>query len=82
MSLTGLLCLLPALLLAVLFWVRRGRRLPGERLLVRAVERARSLGRRARGAAIPPPRRDRRRAPAGGVLLGLSLAGRAPPTQR
>ena len=80
MSVTGLLYLLPVLLLVAAVLVRRGR-VPGERLIVRAVERARRALRRPRTTG-PRPRPAVRRVPAGGVLLACSLAGRAPPAGR
>jgi hypothetical protein len=79
-SASGLLYLLPVLLLVAAVLLRRGR-VPGERLLVRAVERARRALRRPRKTG-PRPRPPIRRTPSGGILLACSLAGRAPPAGR
>ena len=70
---TGLLLVTPAIVLAIVLLLGR---YPGEELLARALRRARPRRRRrgTRPAWIAPVRRI-----AGGLLLGRSLAGRAPP---
>ncbi|HWF33614.1 MAG TPA: hypothetical protein VG188_13770 [Solirubrobacteraceae bacterium] len=71
----ALLCLLPALLLALVLIARR---YPGERLLVatRAVRRARLPRARSQGRRRAKPVATIAR---GGLLLGCSLAVRPPP---
>jgi len=71
----GLLCLLPALLLAAPLLLRR---YPGERLLVRLGGRPRR--RRPRPSAAPHVRpTPATRVPRGGLLMGFALAVRPPP---
>jgi hypothetical protein len=70
---TGLLFLAPAFV--VLLPLLAGR-YPGERVLLVAFERA---GRPARPRPLSLPRPPARLVPRGGLLVGCSLAGRAPP---
>ena len=71
--------LLPALpLLALLFCLLLGR-YPGCEAIVRLSERLAARGARPRPGARRPPLRPRSFAPGGGLLLALSLSGRAPP---
>jgi hypothetical protein len=73
--------LLPAVpLLALLTCLLFGR-YPGCEAIVHLAERIASRSRRNAGVAAPPraPRRPRSFAPSGGLLLALSLSGRAPP---
>ena len=73
--------LLPAVpLLALLACLLAGR-YPGCEAIVRLSERLDAGARRPRRAGAPRPARPRPRsfAPAGGLLLALSLSGRAPP---
>jgi hypothetical protein len=69
---TGILFLAPAFVLLLPLLAGR---YPGERVL--APERARS--RRATAFLVSFPRPRPRLAPRGGLLVGCSLAGRAPP---
>lgn len=73
----GLLYLAPAILLTALLL---GGRYPGERVLARAVVRARRPVRRRRLSRTRLPRPPRRTTPRGGRLLCAGLAGRGPPT--
>jgi hypothetical protein len=54
---------------------------PGCEAIVRLAERIEARSRPYRGLAlgVAPPRRPSSYAPAGGLLLALSLSGRAPP---
>ena len=73
--------LLPAVpLLALLVCLLLGR-YPGCDTVVRLAERIASRARERRGAGARrrPRPRPRSFAPGGGLLLGLSLSGRAPP---
>lgn len=72
LSAVPLLALLAALLLG---------RYPGHRTIVRLAERAAARSRRrpVRTVATAPRRRAPLRAVHGGLLLALSLSGRAPP---
>jgi hypothetical protein len=69
---TGLLCLAPAFVL--LLPLLAGRYV-GERVLAPL----RAAVRRATARALRLPRRAARLVPRGGLLVGCSLAGRAPP---
>jgi hypothetical protein len=71
----GVLYLAPALLLLVLLI---GGHYPGEALIERLARRG-ARPRRRLGALHVRPRRTRGGAPAGGLLIALALAGRAPP---
>jgi hypothetical protein len=74
--------LLPAVpLLALLVCLLFGR-YPGCEAVVRLSERlaARSTTRQAGAGSRRPPARPRSFAPQGGLLLALSLSGRAPPS--
>jgi hypothetical protein len=74
---TGVLLLLaPAVLLALVLALGR---YPGSGALARALERHRPPARRRPAGSRSLPRAPRRRRPRGGVLVALSLAGRAPP---
>jgi hypothetical protein len=70
---TGLLLLVPAMILAAIVLLGR---YPGEELLLRPSCRPRRPRRRLRRQ---PARRSPARSIGGGLLIGLSLAGRAPP---
>ena len=75
--------LLPALpLLALLLTLLLGH-YPGCEAIVRLAERIEALGRPALAtrARRPAPRPPRSFAPRGGLLLALSLSGRAPPAR-
>jgi hypothetical protein len=73
----AVLCLAPAIVLLALL---SGRRYPGERILLRVRRRASRCEKTAARVHAPrPPRPARRAMPRGGVLVGCSLAGRAPP---
>jgi len=73
--------LLPAVPLLVLLACLLFGRYPGHEAIVRLAERAaaRSPGSRTSIARPPAPLRPGSFAPCGGLLLGLSLSGRAPP---
>lgn len=71
----GLLYLAPTLLLAGLLLAGH---YPGERLIARLAGHRRER-RRARGGRPRLHRRPPRKAPCGGLLIALSLAGRGPP---
>lgn len=73
--------LLPAIPLLFLVIPLLLGRYPGCQAIVRLAERiaARGDAPRAAAAARPVPRRPRSFAAAGGLLLALSLSGRAPP---
>jgi len=73
---TGVLLLTPAIVLAIALFFGR---YPGEELLVRRARPPRRSRRRRtpRQVWVTPSRRV-----AGGLLLGHSLAGRAPPPER
>ncbi len=71
----SLMYLLPALVLAV---VLLGRRYPGERVIERLRE-ARATRPRACAASAPRPPQRLRGHQRGGLLIAVSLAGRAPP---
>ncbi len=77
-SIDGLLCVAPALLLALALL---GRRYPGERLLLAALAgRSRHRRRRAQPSARRPSRgRGDGRVPRGGLLIAFALAVRPPP---
>jgi hypothetical protein len=73
--------LLPVVpLLGLLVFLLLGR-YPGCDAIVRLSERIAAASRREHSTASPhqPPLRPRSFAPAGGLLLALSLSGRAPP---
>ena len=72
---SGLLCLLPALLLAAALLARR---YPGERLLLR-LGRARKPRRRRPVPGHGAPHARELHIPRGGLLLGFALAVRPPP---
>jgi len=73
--LQGLLCVAPALALAVILLARR---YPGERLLLAA--RAGETPRRLRASSVSRPRRPAlARLPRGGLLIASRLAERPPP---
>jgi hypothetical protein len=69
---TGLLFLAPAFVLLLPLLAGR---YPGERMLAPYLARVR----RAIAPVLAAPRRRRRTVPRGGLLVGCSLAGRAPP---
>jgi len=72
--------LLPAIPLLFLVVPLLLGRYPGCEAIVRLAERiAAAMARPARASARPAPARPRSFAPGGGLLLGLSLSGRAPP---
>lgn len=73
--------LLPAVPLLVLLAALLLGRYPGCEAIVRLAERigARRRPRRSGTARYVRPRRPRSFAPGGGLLLALSLSGRAPP---
>jgi hypothetical protein len=75
--------LLPAIPLLFLVVPLLLGRYPGCTAIVRLAERiaARGGGRRGAARARRTPRRPRSFAPAGGLLLALSLSGRAPPVR-
>lgn len=73
--------LLPAVPLLILLAALLLGRYPGCEAIVRLSERIAAVAqqpRRAASAAVPP--RPRSHAPAGGLLLAVSLSGRAPPS--
>jgi hypothetical protein len=72
--------LLPVVPLLVLLAFLLFGRYPGSEVIARLAERrgSRDPARRV-AAAVRPPRPPRAFAPGGGVLLALSLSGRAPP---
>ncbi len=73
--------LLPAVpLLALLFCLLLGR-YPGCEAIVRLSERIAARRRRPAAQRRRPPLRPRSFAPGGGLLLALSLSGRAPPAR-
>jgi hypothetical protein len=76
----GALLLPVAPLLSLLVALLLGR-YPGCEAIVRIAERmaARSRSRFGAASAFSAPRRPRSFAPGGGLLLALSLSGRAPP---
>lgn len=74
-SITDLLCVLPALMLAAVLLAGR---YPGERAIGR-LRRALAPRRRARAPRARRPRARLAGDVRGGRLIGLSLAGRAPP---
>jgi hypothetical protein len=73
--------LLPAVPLLALLGCLLFGRYPGHEAIVRLAERvaARAQGRRPAGARPKLPLRPPIFAPCGGLLLALSLSGRAPP---
>jgi len=74
---SGLLFLLPALLLAL---VLRARRFPGEaRIAALRARRRRGRARRAPGRLAPPRRAPWALLPRGSALLAAALATRPPP---
>jgi len=73
----GLLCLLPALLLACTLFARR---YPGERLITRLTTRRRNLRLRT-ASARRSPRVRAAHMPRGGLLMGFALAVRPPPAR-
>lgn len=72
--------LLPAIPLLLLLLALVLGRYPGCEAIVRLAERiAAAVARPSSASARPAPQRPRSFAPGGGLLLGLSLSGRAPP---